>query len=74
MSLHLLDWLTTTDGRTGGASAHSVSVRSGLPFSTTQVASSAALPLSTFLTAWIVPTGKVRAPPAWNVLGACPSI
>jgi hypothetical protein len=29
--LHLLDWLTTADGRTGGMSAHSASVRERLP-------------------------------------------
>src|SRR5262245_52725412 len=42
---------------------HSTNVRSGFPFSTTYVASSAALPVPTFLTAWIAPAGTVRASP-----------
>jgi hypothetical protein len=68
------DWPTMTDGQTARAIAHPASVSSGLPFSTTYVASSAALPLPTFLTAWITPAGTVRASPALNVFGVWPSI
>ena len=55
------------------AGAHWASVRSGLPFSTTSVARTAALPLPTFLTAWTAPAGTVKASPAWNVLVGWPS-
>jgi hypothetical protein len=47
---------------------------SGFPFSTTYVASSAAFPPPTFLTAWTAPAGTVRASPALHVLGGWPSI
>ena len=56
------------------AGAHSAGVRGGFPFSTTYVASSAALPLPTFLTAWIAPAGMVKASPALNVIGGLFSI
>src|SRR5262245_2161272 len=54
--------------------AHSTTTRNGFPFSTTYVASSAALPVPTFLTAWTVSAGTIRAPPASNVFGGSPSI
>src|SRR4029453_18339275 len=61
-------------GRHRRADAHSTTVMSGLPFSTTQVASSAALPPPAFLPAWTTPAGTVKASPALNVLGGWPSI
>ena len=42
------------------AGGHLAGVRSGFPFSTPYVASSAALPLPAFLTAWIAPAGTVK--------------
>src|SRR6266542_1961335 len=59
---------------TGGAGTHSTRVRSGFPFSTTYVASSAALPLPAFLTAGIVPAGTSKTSPALSVVGGLPSI
>jgi hypothetical protein len=56
----------STRGQSTGAT-------SGFPFST-YVASSAALPLPTFFTAWIAPAGTVRASPALKVFGGWPSI
>src|SRR5439155_22561964 len=53
--------------------AHSTTVRSGFPFSTTYVASSAPLPLATFFAAWIVPAGMNRTPPGLSVTGGLPS-
>jgi hypothetical protein len=53
--------------------AHSTSVRIGFPFSTTSVASSAALPLPTFFTAWIAPAGTNKTSPALTVVGGWPS-
>src|SRR5215211_5808584 len=43
--------------------AHSTSTMSGFPFSTTYVASSAALPVPTFFTAWIVSAGTKKPRP-----------
>src|SRR4051812_38838552 len=59
------------DGAQNGA--HFASVRSGFPFSTMYVASSAALPLPTFFTAWIVPYGMNSTSPALSVTGGLPS-
>ena len=53
---------------------HSTSVMSGFPFSTTYVASSAASPSPTFLTAWTASAGTINASPALTVLGGSPSI
>jgi hypothetical protein len=55
-------------------SRHFTNVRSGLPFSTTYVASSLAVPLPTFFAAWIVPAGMKRTSPALSVIGGLPSI
>src|SRR5262245_24174549 len=49
------------------------SVRSGLPFSTIYVASSAALTLPTFRAAWIVSAGMNKTSPALSVTGGLPS-
>jgi hypothetical protein len=49
--------------------AHSPIVMSGLPFSTTYVASYAASPLPTFFTAWIALAATVKASPAVTVVG-----
>ena len=56
-----------------GKGAHSTTVRSGLPFSTIYVASSAPRPVPTFLAAWIVPAGMNRTSPALSVTGGLPS-
>jgi hypothetical protein len=69
-----LAWIMTTDGRTGGTSAHSASSITGFPFSTTYVASSDALPLPAFRTAWTTPAGTVKASPALHILVGWPSI
>ena len=53
--------------------AHLTSTTSGFPFSTTYVASSAALPLPTFLAEWIVPAGMNKTSPALSVTGGLPS-
>src|SRR5215204_1846460 len=53
--------------------AHSTSTTSGFPFSTTYVASSAALPVPTFFTAWIVSAGTKKTSPALSVVGGLPS-
>src|SRR5918995_5690121 len=53
--------------------AHSTSTTSGFPFSTTYVASSAALVVPTFLTAWIVSAGMNRTSPALSVVDGLPS-
>src|SRR5438270_9699321 len=57
-----------------GGVAHLTTVRSGFPFSTTYVASSAPLPLPTFLTQWIAPAGTKRTSPALYVSGGLLSI
>jgi hypothetical protein len=49
------------------------SSRSGFPFSTIYVASSAALLLPTFFAAWIVPAGMNKTSPALSVTGGLPS-
>jgi hypothetical protein len=48
---------------------HSTTTRNGFPFSTMYVASSAALPVPTFRTAWTVSAGTIRASPALAVMG-----
>ena len=53
--------------------AHSTSTTSGFPFSTTYVASSAALAVPTFFTAWIVSAGTKKTSPALSVVGGLPS-
>ena len=53
--------------------AHLTSTTSGFPVATTYVASSAALPLSTFLAAWTVPAGMNKTSPALSVTGGLPS-
>ena len=53
--------------------AHLTGTTSGFPFSTIYVASSAALPLPTFFTAWIVPAGMNKTSPALSVTGGLPS-
>ena len=57
----------------GAQIAHLAKVTSGFPFSTIYVASSAALPLPTFFTAWIVPDGMNKTSPALSVTGGLPS-
>ena len=52
---------------------HLAITTSGFPFSTMYVASSAPLPLPTFLAAWIVPAGMNRTPPGLSVTGGLPS-
>ena len=54
--------------------AHLTTTRSGFPFSTIYVASSAPLPLPTFFAAWIVPAGMNKTSPALSVTGGLPSI
>jgi len=54
--------------------AYSASTMNGLPFSTTYVASSAAVPLPTFLTEWTVSAGTIKASPALYVFGGWPSM
>src|SRR5262249_31612248 len=54
--------------------AHSsTTTRNGFPFSTTYVASSAALTPPTFLTEWTVSAGTSRTSPAFSVCGGRPS-
>src|SRR5688500_545211 len=53
--------------------AHSTSTTSGFPFSTTYVASSAALPVPTFFTAWIVSAGTKKTSLALTVVGGLSS-
>ena len=48
-------------------------VRSGFPFSTTYVASSAPFRLPTFFAAWIVPAGMKRTSPGLSVTDGFPS-
>jgi hypothetical protein len=50
-------------------STHSTTTRNGFPFSTTYVASSAALPLPTFRTAWTVSAATSKTSPASSVVG-----
>src|SRR4051812_25808207 len=49
------------------------SVMSGFPFSTTYVASSAPLPVPTFLTECTAPDGTSKTSPALYVVGCLPS-
>ena len=58
--MSLSSWSLSSDRQTvriTSLGAHSTTVRSGLPFSTMYVASSAARPVPTFLAEWIVPAG-----------------
>ena len=57
----------------GGAGAHSASAMTGFPFSTTYAASSDAVMLPTFRTAWTAPAGTVNASPALHVLAGWPA-
>src|SRR5262245_22774940 len=61
----------TTRGHLTGA--HLTSSTSGFPFSTIYVASSAPLPVPTFLAAWIVPAGMNKTSPALSVTDGLPS-
>ena len=63
-------WALYRHGRAFGY--HFTNVMSGLPFSTTYVASSAPLPLPTFLAVWIVPAVTNRTSPALTVTGGLP--
>ena len=57
----------------GRGGAHSASAMTGFPFSTTYVASSDAVMLPTFRTAWTAPAGTVNASPALHVLARWPA-
>jgi hypothetical protein len=59
---------------TRGAGAHSTSVRIGFPLSTNYLASSAALPMPAFFTAWIVSAGTSTTSPALSVVGVAASV
>jgi len=61
------------DGRPWRAGAHSASAMTGFPFSTTYAASSDAVMLPTFRTAWTAPAGTVNASPALHVLAGWPA-
>src|SRR5215470_2715517 len=61
------------DDGLAGEGAHSTTARSGFPFSTTYVASSAPRPVPTFFAEWIVPYGMNRTSPALSVTGGLPS-
>jgi hypothetical protein len=67
--------LPSCDLRTRSAkpSAHLANVRSGFPFSTIYVASSAPIPLPTFFAEWMVPAGMNNTSPALSVTGGLPS-
>src|SRR5215217_9758112 len=67
---HRVDRDTDAAALTG---THSASTTSGDPFSAIYVASSAALPLPTFFTAWKISAGMNKTSPALSVTGGLPS-
>jgi hypothetical protein len=72
--LYILHCARQPSMRIFASTPHFMSSRSGFPFSTTYVASSAPFWLPTFLAEWIVPAGMNRTSPALRVTGGAPSI